>query len=304
MLNLEGYVLSLSETEGRRTKIVVNCIVLFFAVFSLSQKDYVFLKTTFADKLIIDLLGPVQKTMTEVQRGLQSYFKHYVMNVSSSMENIQLKNRIHDLQNELFLNEEAVKESKRIIELSKLGEEIKRKKIIARIVSWDASNEYKVVRINKGIKDGLKLQSAVTGYEGLVGYVYRLTDHYADIITILDSNNRVDGTVERLRSHGIVEGYKNNQCIMKYVNRTEPIILNDTIMTSGLGNVYPRGIRIGFVSRIERETYGITQHIEITPFVNFSKLEEVLVLVPEEEERKELEWKALEEQLNLGADAK
>jgi len=184
-------------------------------------------------------------------------------------------------------------------ELVKYGEELNRKKIIARVVSWDSADDYKVVRINRGLKDGVKLQSVVMSAEGLVGYVYRLTDHYADVITILDANNRVDGVVERLRSHGIVEGYSRGRCIMKYVNRTEPIILNDIVLTAGLGNVYPKGLKIGYISRIERESYGITQHVEVTPIVNFSKLEEVIVLVQEEEEHKQLEWKALEEKSGL-----
>ncbi len=292
--------MSFTETEGRRTKLVINCAMLIMAIYSLSQRDYVFLRTSYADKLIIDILGPVQESITSVQRGFSGYFKHYVANVSASKDNKFLKEKIFELQNEIFLNQESIKESTRLRELIKFGEVTERKKVLARVVSWDSSNEYKVVRINKGLKDGVKLQSAVTGSEGLVGYVYRLTDHFADVITILDANNRVDGTVERLRSHGIVEGFKNNRCIMKYVNRTEPIILNDIVMTSGLGNVYPKGIKIGFISKIERETYGITQHIEITPFVNFSKLEEVMVLVFEQEEHKQLEWQALEEQLNSG----
>ncbi len=296
--------MSFNETEGRRTKIVINCAILIMAIYSLSQRDYVFLRTSYADKLIIDILGPVQDSLTSVQQGLSGYFKHYVANVSASKENLVLKTKIHELQNEIFLNQESIKESSRLKSLIQYGEQIERKKILARVVSWDSSNEYKVVRINRGLKDGIKLQSAVISSEGLVGYVYRLTDHFSDVITILDSNNRVDGTVERLRSHGIVEGYKNNRCIMKYVNRTEPIILNDIVITSGLGNVYPKSIKIGFISKIERETYGITQHIEITPFVNFSKLEEVMVLVNEQEEHKQLEWQALEEQLNAGSEVR
>ncbi len=294
--------MSFTDTEGRRTKIVINCAILIVAIYSLSQRDYVFQKTSIAEKIIIDILGPVQNSITSFQRGLGNYFKHYVANVSASKENIVLKNKIFALQNEIFLNQESLKESVRLKELIQFGETLERKKILARVVSWDSSNEYKVVRINKGLKDGIKLQAAVTSAEGLVGYVYRLTDHFADVITILDPNNRVDGTVERLRSHGIVEGYKNNRCSMKYVNRTEPIILSDIVMTSGLGNVYPKGIKIGFISKIERETYGITQHIEITPFVNFSKLEEVMVLVMEQDEGKQLEWQALEQQLNAGSE--
>ncbi len=290
----------LSDSEERRTKIVINSVILAIALYGMSQRDYVFQKTSIAERVIIDLMAPVQSFSTGVQEGISSYIEHYVANLNASKENKTLKNKISDLQNEVFSYQEAVKESDRLRELINYGEQMERKKIVARVVSWDSADDYKVVRINKGTKNGIKLQSVVISAEGLVGYVWRLTDHFADVITILDANNRVDGVVERLRSHGVVEGYSRGRCIMKYVNRTEPIILNDIVLTAGLGNVYPKGLKIGYISRIERESYGITQHVEITPLVNFSKLEEVLVLVHEQEEHKQLEWRALDEELNPG----
>lgn len=266
----------------------------------MSQRGRIFQKSSVAERVIIDLMAPAQSIMTNLQEGVSSYFHHYVMNLNASKENKILKDKIADLQNEVFGYQESLRESDRLRELLKYNEQIDRKKIVARVVSWDSADDYKVVRINKGLKDGVKIQSVVVSSEGLVGYVYRLTDHFADVITILDANNRVDGVVERLRSHGVVEGYNRGRCIMKYVNRTEPIILNDVVLTAGLGNVYPKGLKIGYISRIERESYGITQHVEITPIVNFSKLEEVVVLVYEQEEDKQLEWRALDEKLNSG----
>lgn len=290
----------LSDSEERKTKIVINSIILAISLYGMSQRDYVFQKTSIAERVIIDLMAPVQSFVTGIQEGMSSYVEHYVANLNASEENKVLKNKIADLQNEVFSYQEAVKESDRLRELINYGEQLERKKIVARVVSWDSADDYKVIRINKGVKHGIKLHSVVTNAEGLVGYVYRLTAHFADVITILDANNRVDGVVERLRSHGVVEGYSRGRCIMKYVNRTEPIVLNDIVLTAGLGNVYPKGLKIGYISRIERESYGITQHVEITPLVNFSKLEEVLVLVHEQEEGKQLEWKALDQASDSG----
>jgi len=290
--------LKLADNEERKTKLMINGVILAISLFGMSRREYVFQRTSFAEKVIIDLIAPVQTFVTSIERGVGTYIEDYVMNLHASRENKSLKNKIAELQNELFSYQEQIKENGRLRELIKYGEEIDRKKIIARVVSWDSADDYKVVRINRGLKDGVKLQSVVASADGLVGYVYRLTDHYADVLTILDANNRVDGVVERLRSHGILEGYSHGRCIMKYVNRTEPIILNDIVLSAGLGNVYPKGLKIGYISRIERESYGSTQHIEVTPVVNFSKLEEVIVLVQAEEEHKQLEWKALEEQMN------
>jgi len=290
--------LKLVDNEERKTKFVINGVILAIALFGMSRRDYVFQKTSLAERVIIDLIAPVQSAITSFERGIASYIDDYVLNLNASKENKKLKTKIAELQNEIFSFQEQIKESNRILDLIKFGEQIERKKVIARVVSWDSADDYKVVRINRGRRDGVKLQSVVTSAEGLVGYVYRLSDHYADVLTILDANNRVDSVVERLRSHGILEGYSSGKCIMKYVNRTEPIILNDMVLTAGLGNVYPKGMKIGYISRIERESYGSTQHVEVTPLVNFSKLEEVIVLVQEEEEHKQAEWNKLDEELN------
>lgn len=290
--------MKLVDNEERKTKFVINGVILAIALFGMSRRDYVFQKTSLAERVIIDLIAPVQSAITSFERGIASYIDDYVLNLNASKENKKLKTKIAELQNEIFSFQEQIKESSRILDLIKFGEQIERKKVIARVVSWDSADDYKVVRINRGRRDGIKLQSVVTSAEGLVGYVYRLSDHYADVLTILDANNRVDSVVERLRSHGILEGYSSGKCIMKYVNRTEPIILNDMVLTAGLGNVYPKGMKIGYISRIERESYGSTQHVEVTPLVNFSKLEEVIVLVQEEEEHKQAEWNKLDEELN------
>lgn len=294
----------LSDSEERKTKIVINSIILAISLYGMSQRDYVFQKTSVAERVIIDIIAPVQTLVTGFQEGISSYVEHYVANLNASKENKVLKNKIAELQNEVFSYQEAVKESDRLRTLINYGEQLDRKKVVARVVSWDSADDYKVVRINKGYKQGLKLNSVVVSAEGLVGYVQRLTANFADVITILDANNRVDGVVERLRSHGVVEGYSRGRCIMKYVNRTEPIILNDIVLTAGLGNVYPKGLKIGYISRIERESYGITQHVEITPVVNFSKLEEVLVLVQESgkaDDDKVNEWKALDNDPGMDA---
>lgn len=283
----------LSDSEQQRTKVVINSIILAISLYGMSQREYSFQQTSLAEKFIIDLMAPVQKFLSGVQSSTSNYVEYYVTNINASKENESLKTRVEELRTEIFGYQEMAKESERLKDLLNYGQEIPGKKVVARVISWDASDDFKVIRIDKGLNQGLKLQSAVTTAEGLVGYIYRITNNYADVLTILDANNRVDAVVERVRSHGVIEGYGKNRCIMKYVSRTEPIILNDVVLTAGLGNVYPKGIKIGYISKIERESYGITQHVEITPVVKFSKLEEVLVIVQESDDPSKSVWKSL-----------
>lgn len=283
------------EESVQRQKIFLNVAVLALSLFSLSHRQFTFNQTTAFDNFMVDMFSPMQSSVTYVKTRTSNFFEHYVMNINASQDNTHLQKQISDLKNQVFSYDQVAKENKRLKELLQFGGEIDLQKVLAQIIAWDANSDFKVLRINKGKADGIELQSSVVTSVGLVGYIFRLTDHYADIITVLDPNNRVDALVERTRSHGIVEGYSRNRAVMKYLAGTEPVILGDLVLSSGLGNIYPKGLKIGKITKVERESYGITQTIEIEPVVNFSTLEEVVVLVGSKDEVKEKEWKALDD---------
>ncbi len=293
----------LIEDKDRRQRAILNFIVLFISLVGVAKRNYVLDETSLFENILIDSFAPLQSSVTSIRSEAGNFFDHYIANISASKNNIELKRKINDLDGRIFEFKELAKENKRLKKLLDFGEGISYRKVLAQVVAWDSNSDFKVIRINKGLKDGVQLQAAVVTSEGLVGYIYRLTDHFADILTVLDSNNRVDGLVQRVRSHGIIEGYNNEKSIMKYISRAEPIILGDVVITSGLGNIYPKGIKVGTVSRVERESYGITQNVEITPAVDFGRLEEVVILLSDEDEQKRREWAALD-QMDEEADNK
>jgi rod shape-determining protein MreC len=286
--------LRLIEEDSSKVKFFVNALVIIISIYFASTNGDKIKKTSAFEGFLIESFAPIQSGISYLQRKSSTLFKDYLANISASRNNRELHKKVRELENVIFSFNELAKENQRLKNLLQFGKEIPKAKVLAQIVAWDASSDFLVIRINKGALDGIKLQSTVVTSEGLVGYIYRLTDHFSDILTILDSKNRVDGIVERIRAHGVIEGFSDGRCIMKYVTRTEPIILNDIVITSGLGNVYPKGIKVGTVSKIERESFGITQRVEISPSVNFGKLEEVVVLVSKDNVQKKLEWEALD----------
>ncbi len=269
--------------DSSRWGIVNNIIVAFLALYGVATHNYKIGSTSVFDQVLIETLAPLQRGTMSLKESIASTVDHYISIVNTSKENEQLRKQVDELENVIFSLREVEKENDRLKQLLEFGKDITRKKVLAQVVSWDSSNEFKVLRINKGKKHGLKLLSPVITMNGLVGYVYRLTSNYADILTILDQNNRVDAIVMRTRTHGIVEGQSGFTCQLKYVNRTEKLEEDDVVVTAGLGEVYPKGIKIGRITKIDKENYGITQKIEITPSVDFYKLEEVVVLVEEGE---------------------
>ena len=279
--------------HSRRVHIALCVTVITASLISFAQKNIAFHTTSAFERIMIDTLAPLQRSVSFLHHQIRDIFVHYTLNIHVSKENVELKKEINELKKKIYELSEIERENKRLKELLAFGQQSSYRKVLAKIVAWDATSDFKVIRINKGLKSGIALQSTVVTAKGLVGHVFRLTNNFADILTILDSNNRVDGIIQRTRAYGIVQGDSKQKCIMKYVNRTEPVLLNDLVITAGVGNIYPKGIVIGNITRIERENYGTTQKIEITPSVTFPHLEEVVVLIDNNEVLKKREQEAL-----------
>lgn len=267
-------------TESSKVKIINNLLVIILATYGLSQKRFDLEEMTLFQRIVIEVVSPIQKGIMATRTELGNLIDNYFMIVNTSKENEFLKNKIERLEHDIFIMEETRRENVRLKQMLSYAEEIGTDKILAQVIGWDSANQFKVLRLNRGSKDGISLMSPVITNAGLVGYIYRVGLNYSDVLTILDPNNRVDAIVERTRTHGIVEGVFNYMCSLKYVSRTEPIELGDKLITAGVGGIYPKGVKVGMITNIEQESSGMTLSVEVTPSVDFHQLEEVIILIP------------------------
>lgn len=268
--------------ESSKTKIVNNLIVGIFAIYGISQKQFNLEDPSLFQQVVTEVISPVQEGIASSKKNLSSLWDNYLIIVNTSKENTILKKQISRLESDLTSMEEIRKENLRLKKLLNFSDEMVHTKVMAQVVGWDSANEFKVIRLNKGSKDGLRNMAPVVTDHGLVGYVYRVTENYADVLTILDQNNRVDIVVERTRTHGIVEGVFNFKCALKYIMRNEPVEVGDKLITAGVGGIYPKGLKVGMITDIAKENFGMTLSIEVVPSVDFHKLEEVVVMIPVE----------------------
>ncbi|WPU64906.1 rod shape-determining protein MreC [Peredibacter starrii] len=268
--------------ESSKTKIVNNLIVGVLAIYGISQKQFNLSEPSLFHQIVTEVISPVQEGLASSKKNLSSLWDNYLSIVNTSKENTVLKKQISRLESDLTFMEEMRKENLRLKRLLNFSDEKEHTRVLAQVVGWDSANEFKVIRLNKGTRHGIKPMSPVITDHGLVGYVYRATDNYADVLTILDQNNRVDVVVERTRTHGIIEGVLNFKCALKYIMRNEQVEVGDKLITAGVGGIYPKGIKVGMITSIAKENFGMTLSIEVVPSVDFDKLEEVLVLTPVE----------------------
>jgi rod shape-determining protein MreC len=101
---------------------------------------------------------------------------------------------------------------------------------------------------------------------------------------IIDRNSAVDALVQRSRARGIIKGASADECRFEFVLRKNDVQVGDTVVASGFDGVYPKGLRIGHISDLSERSSDIFYEITVTPYVDFEKLEEVLVILRPETE--------------------
>jgi len=236
--------------------------------------------TTFGiERIAISAIAPFQELVTRSLRFARDIWRHYFYLVSVARENHVLMDQLSQaVQNKnQWLETELA--NVRLRDLIDFQRNISERVVAAEVIGKDPSAWFKTVIIDKGEADGLTRGLPVVIPQGIVGQVIEVSNHYSKVMLILDSNSAVDSLVQRTRARGVVKGESTDQCGLDYVLRKNDVRIGDTIVSSGLDGVYPKGLRLGFVSQVIEHDADIFHEVIITPFVDFEKLEEVLVIL-------------------------
>ena len=141
------------------------------------------------------------------------------------------------------------------------------------------------ILINQGANDGLKINMPVVTHQGLVGHVMETFAGTAKVRLLVDTGSSAASMVQRPQSRavGIVEGNPSQVSVLRMKNlmRDGDVIKGDKIMTSGLGGIYPKGLLIGEVTDVVDDDGGLLKTALIRPALDFSRLEEVFVIIGE-----------------------
>lgn len=229
-------------------------------------------------RVTLSLLGPFQEIVTHTTRFFRGVWANYFDLVSASIENEQLRKELNQALEDRNLYNETLLANIRYRNLLNFQQYMADEILAAEVIGRDPSPWFQTIIVNKGSEDGVQQGAPVVVPEGIAGLVVEVTPKYAKVLLIIDQNSAVDGLVQRTRSRGVVKGDSNGSCTFKYVLRKDDVGLGDAVVSSGLDGVFPKGLRIGRVSEIVKLNSGIFQEIVVTPYVDFEKLEEVLIV--------------------------
>ena len=238
----------------------------------------------FVKKLVLEAAAPVQKFFSASLEGVGNAWTRYIALVGLEEENRSLKSKIAGLQAELILYKEASLEVQRLQKLLSIQNEYSYNFIAARVIGSEQAALSKAVWLNKGSMHGLKPGMPVIVQPGLIGRLTDVSWHTSKVLLLTDENSNIDVLIQRTRVQGIVRGAGSRGCLVKYISKIQDVKEGDTVVTSGMSNFFPKGLLLGKVSHVDRLDVGLFLQIRVTPFVDFSTLEEVLVLTAEPKE--------------------
>jgi rod shape-determining protein MreC len=255
-------------------------LVAFLLVLSLALLSWDVLSphsTSLIEKASFKVLYLPLKTLSLFTHKLGFLIDKYFLLVDFKEENRLLREEAQRLRNDIRLLQVEARENERLRSLLGLKERVSSRAIVAEILGEDPSGWYKTLLIDKGRACGVREGDAALSPQGTVGRVLEVGENISKILLIVDKNSLIDAVIERTRTRGVVGGRGHVLCELKYVSIDEDVAIGDQVVCSGLGGVFPEGYPIGKVSRVIRKGGNLFQYIEVSPSVNFSQIEEILV---------------------------
>jgi len=228
-------------------------------------------------------LAPVQKVVATVGSRAYGWIEGLKSWRGLQEENRALKRKLERLQALNIQLEEHRLENQRLKELLHFAETQGSdfRFVAARVIGRNPTNWYSTLTLDKGERQGIKRGQVVITSKGLVGRVVKVSPNTAEVLLITDRECAVGGLILENRTPGVVEGSPEFKGYLQmiHISKEAPVEENQRVITSGLGGVFPKGIPIGVTVRIVTEPDGLMKKAIIAPFVDFDRLEEVLVII-------------------------
>lgn len=246
-------------------------------------------KITSLENLIGNIITPVQKFFYRGGESVVGTFKSIGSISQLRTENTALNEENAKLKEQVRNYEDIISKSDYLRNAAILKEKTNYNLVEAQIIGKDPGNWFDRFIIDKGTKDGIKKDDAViqgiqvdgnTVEEGLVGRVVEVGDDWAKVIAIIDAGSNLSFNVIRTQDGGIMKGSLDEGNISGYLFDTKAdVVKGDKLLTSGLGGIFIKGLYIGEISEVTKNSDDLLVNIEVEPAINFNKLQNVFVII-------------------------
>jgi rod shape-determining protein MreC len=225
----------------------------------------------------ISAITPAEKAVVHTQRGILGGWSNYFYLRGVRKENRDLREQIEQMRLEQVRLQQDALQARRLQALFDFKEQFISQTLAAQVIGSSGSDQSRLLYIDKGSDDGVKVDQAVISPDGIVGKILRVLPSTSQVLMINDQLSGVGATMEKTRLQGILAGTPNGTLVIKYIMKDEKIEPGETVVTSGGDRIFPKGLPIGKVAEASGGK-DIFLNIRVTPAANLSRIEEVLVV--------------------------
>lgn len=230
------------------------------------------------EAVALGIFAQVQRTMTSAAGGVRGIWDGYLGLRYVQAENQELRRQLAEAQVKLQEQRALADRTRGLEQLLMLRDRTGLQTTAAEIVGAGVTPDFRTVTIDKGEREGIKADMAVIAPAGAVGRVVVTSVRASKVQLLIDRNAAAGALVERSRAQGVVIGLGDARLRMDYVSEVSDVVVGDSVVTSGIDGIYPKGFVIGRVDTVEKAG-GAYRRILVRPAVDFSTLEEVLVVL-------------------------
>ena len=230
------------------------------------------------EAVVFGVFSEVQRASNSVAGDVRQWWQDYFALQQVRSENTQLKQELAQVRVRLQEERGLAQQSQTLQNLLNLKTSITLSTTAAAVIAGSASPEFRTLTIDKGTGDGVRPDMAVIAPAGVVGRIILPSGRASKVQLLNDRNAAAGALIERTRAQGVVVGTGADLLRMDYVTGSADVKAGDTVVTSGIDGIYPKGFVIGQIESVRRGV-GEYSSIVIRPAVDFSSLEAVLVVL-------------------------
>ena len=275
-------MVELKEFFSRRWLIVVLAAVLLclvMAIFSALSGG----RISPVSNLINMLATPLQKAASSVGTGVSDFYQKLTEYDERKKENESLREQLAESERARRDSENAARENEQLrgaLEMKQRDQSLTFES--AEVIARGNDNMTATFTLDKGSLSGIAVDQCVITVDGMVGYISEVGTNWSIVTTVIDTGMEASAIASRTRDVASAEGnfelMKQGKFKLSYLEKDAQLVRGDTVETSGFGGLFPKGIILGRVEEVKSESHGITKYAVLTPAVDLSHVNHVLVI--------------------------
>lgn len=236
-------------------------------------------EANWAEGALMEAASPLEKAMTWPAQFMGEVWTNYLSLIDVRSENERLLERVVELEEENLQFREALVASQHLGRIAAMRKDFEVPLLPSEVVGQDVSPWFRSLLLDRGREDTVRSGMPVVAANGLVGLITATSPSASRAMMLLDRRSAVDVMAQRSRARGIVRGTGTGGIQFVFMVRGDDVQVDDLIITSGVGGVYPKGLRVGTIRSVQTARSEVVHTADVQASVDFGRLEHVFVML-------------------------